>query len=205
MKIQDEMDLQTGDLILFRGTSWLSWLIEWAGISKYSHVGMIVKNPRFLNPALEDGTYLLESSWNDTPDAEDHQFKVGVQLHLLDDILKEYPKGSVEMRKVHCERNDAFYEKLAEIHRDIHNKPYDMNPYDWLCARYNMMCPFPPEDTFKSKKTFWCSALVSYIFCKLELIDQEVNWSLMAPREFSSEEGKQIHFRCIVDKEKLIY
>jgi hypothetical protein len=31
------------------------------------------------------------------------------------------------------------------------------------------------------------------------------NWSLMAPREFSSDEGKQLHFRCTVEKEKLLY
>jgi hypothetical protein len=205
MNIQDEMDLQTGDILLFRGTGWISWLVEYAGISKYSHVGMIVKNPKFLNPALEDGIYLLESSWNNTPDVEDHNFKVGVQLHYVDDILKECTKGSVEVRHVRCERNEEFYKKLGEIHKEIHNKPYDLKPCDWLCARYNIACPFAPNALFQSKKSFWCSALLSYIFCELGLINKDINWTIMGPREFSSEEGKQIHFQCTVDKEKLLY
>ena len=122
MNLRDEVDLQTGDLILFRGTSWVSWLVEWFGVSRYSHVGIVVKNPIFLNSDLEDGIYLLESSWNNTPDAEDHQMKCGVQLHLLDDVLKEYSKGAVFTRKVHCERNDAFYQKLKDLHSEIHDK-----------------------------------------------------------------------------------
>jgi hypothetical protein len=43
------------------------------------------------------------------------------------------------------------------------------------------------------------------VFCELGLLDKEINWSLMAPREFSSDEGKQLHFRCTVEKEKLLY
>lgn len=205
MKLQDEIDLQTGDLILFRGTSWISKVVEYFGVSKYSHVGIIIKDPRFLNPDLEDGIYLLESSWNNTPDVEDKQYKMGVQLHYLDDILKEYPKGSIDVRHVKCERTDTFYKTFAQLHQEIHDKPYDMNPYDWLCARYNIACPFLPEAKYQTKKSFWCSALVSYVFCELGLLDKGINWSLMAPREFSSDEGKQLHFRCTVEKEKLLY
>ena len=80
MNLKDEASLQTGDILLFRGTSWVSWLVEWFGVSRYSHVGMVIKNPQFMNLDLEDGTYILESSWNNTPDVEDHQMKMGVQL-----------------------------------------------------------------------------------------------------------------------------
>jgi hypothetical protein len=205
MDIRLEASLDTGDLVLFRGTSWISWLIEWFGVSRYSHVGVIIKNPKFLNEELEDGTYLLESSWNNTPDAEDHLYKVGVQLHLLDDILKESAKGSVEIRRVHCERNKAFYDKLDELHKEIHGKPYDLNPVDWLCAKYNIACPYPVETRFQKRKSFWCSALVSYLFCELGIIQKDVNWSIIAPREFSSKEGKQLQFTCKVDAETTLY
>jgi len=194
--------LNTGDLVLFRGTSWVSRLVEWVGVSRYSHVGVIVKNPKFLNPDVKDGIYLLESSWNDLPDVENHVYRVGVQMHLLEDILKESPKGSVEIRRVHCERNQAFYEKFAELHKEIHGKPYDLNPVDWLCAKYNIACPYPVEARFQKKKSFWCSALVSYLFCELGIIQKEINWSLIAPREFSSKEGTQLQFRCVIDKEE---
>ena len=205
MNLRDEVYLQTGDLLLFRGTSWISWLVEWLGVSRYSHVGIVVKNPTFLDPDLEDGTYILESSLNNTPDVEDHQMKCGVQLHLLDDVLKECSRGSVMTRKVNCERNESFYQKLIELHKEIHNKPYDMAPWDWLCAKYNMICPLPSDPAYKTTKRFWCSALVSYLYCHLGIMEKDVNWSLVAPREFSSTEAKWIRFLCPIDKEKILY
>lgn len=191
--------LETGDIILFQGTGWISRMIEYFGKSRYSHVGIVVKDPKFLNPELSDGIYLLDSCWYDLPDSEDHETKVGVQLHLLADIMKECASESVQVRRVKCKRDDVFYKKLDEIHKEIHNKPYDLNPYDWLCAKFNMICPYPPETRFQKTTSFWCSALVSYIFCKLGLLEPSVNWSLMAPKELSSE--SHLRFLCEVEKE----
>jgi cell wall-associated NlpC family hydrolase len=203
--IKDNKSLETGDIILFRGTGIIATILEYFGKSKYSHVGMILKNPKFLNDSLEDGIYLLESSYNDTPDSEDHKLKLGVQIHKLEDVLKEYPKNSVYVRKVHCERNDDFYKKLIDIHTEIHNKSYDLNLFDWICAKCNLDKEFPSNPLYKKTNTFWCSALVSYIFRELGLIKEDINWTLMAPREFSSDEGKYITFLCEVDKEILYY
>lgn len=198
MNLKIEASLQTGDLVLFRGTGWISWLVEWFGVSKYSHVGIIITNPRFLDPDLEDGTYLLESAW--TPSKDHH---AGVQLHLLDDVIVEYPKGAVVIRKVDHTRDAAFYQTLTELYKEIRNKPYDMNPWDWLCAKYNMICPLPPDPAYQTTKRFWCSALVSYLFCHLGIIEKDINWSLIAPREFSSE-ARWIRFLCPIEKEVLL-
>jgi cell wall-associated NlpC family hydrolase len=133
-----EIELETGDLILFRGTSFISKALEYVGQSKYSHVGIILKNPRFLNENFEDGLYLLDSSFNTIPDEEDHQLKYGVQIHKLDDILALYSSGSVYMRKIKAIRNEEFYEKFRTIHTEIYNKPYDLNIYDWIEAKLNL-------------------------------------------------------------------
>jgi cell wall-associated NlpC family hydrolase len=47
--IKDNKSLETGDIILFRGTGIIATILEYFGKSKYSHVGMILKNPKFLN------------------------------------------------------------------------------------------------------------------------------------------------------------
>ena len=47
-------ELQTGDLILFKETSLLSKMLEYVGQSKYSYVGIIIKNPSFLKDNLEN-------------------------------------------------------------------------------------------------------------------------------------------------------
>jgi hypothetical protein len=194
--------LQTGDIILFQGRSFLSYLLEYFGRSPYSHVGMIVRNPSFLNPALEDGIYLLESGWNPIPDVETGKTNIGVQLHFLEDILKECPLNTVYVRKVECQRDHTFYETLQTIHQTVQNQPYDLNLWDWLMGLYAMNHSLPLEPSYQRVDRFWCSALLAYIFDRLQLI-QPVNWSLVAPREFG-DTGAMLSFRCNVAKEMLL-
>jgi len=191
----------TGDILLFRGNQLVSKLLECFGRSKYSHVGMVLKNPRFLRPDLEDGLYVLESSSNDIPDVEDHARILGVQIHRLEDVLRSYPEGSVFIRHVSCERNDAFYEKLRAIHEDVHHKPYDLNPADWIRAEWNLIHPLEVNPAYQKTSAFWCSALLCYLYGRLDLLEAEMDWSLIAPREFSAEEGTLLRFRCSVARE----
>lgn len=202
LPLDKETTLFTGDILLFRGGTYISWLLEYFGHSKYSHVGMIVKNPTFINPYLENGLYVLESTTPTIPEVEDGLMKTGVQMHHIDDVLRTFPKGSVYVRHVQCERDETFYTTFKEIHDSVHGKPYDMNIYDWACAKLNIEYPLPVDDAYRKTNTFWCSALASYIYCKLGLIEN-VNWTLIAPREFSKE-GK-LQFKCVVTDEELLY
>jgi hypothetical protein len=195
--------LQSGDIILFKGHTFVSYILEYFGRSPYSHVGMIVRNPSYLNKDLEDGIYLLESGWNAIPDAETGAVKVGVQIHFLADILAECAANSVFVRKVECKRDAAFYETLQTVHRDIQNKPYDLNPWDWLMGLYSLHRPLPLEPAYQQIDRFWCSALLAYIFEKLGLIEP-VNWSLVGPREFGDVSTTQLQFLCYIGKEDLL-
>ena len=191
--------LQTGDVILFKGSSWLSYIIEFFGRSPFSHVGMIVRNPRRIGIDLDDGVYLLESGWNVLPDAENHRQKYGVQLHLLTDVIDACPSGSVFVRAIECARNDKFYHQLRELHAKIHDRPYDIRLMDWLEAEYNLEVPFAPSARFRTTDRFWCASLVAYLFDQLGLIEP-VNWSLVAPREFTT--AGSLKFTCMIDQER---
>ena len=193
------MELETGDLLLFHGTSILSTILEYFGRSKYSHIGMIIKNPKFLNDKLEDGLYVLESSYGYKPDEEDHQIKFGVQLHKLEDI---YKPNTIYVRKLkNIIRDDIFYEKLKNIHTIIHNKPYDLHIMDWIMAEENISKPISINPLWKITNRFWCSALISYVYLRLGWVS-DVNWSLVAPCEFSSKESKgSLLFICSLDDE----
>ena len=193
------MELETGDLLLFHGTSILSTILEYFGRSKYSHIGMIIKNPKFLNDKLKDGLYVLESSYGYKPDEEDHQIKFGVQLHKLEDI---YKPNTIYVRKLkNIIRDDIFYEKLKNIHTIIHNKPYDLHIMDWIMAEENISKPISINPLWKITNRFWCSALISYVYLRLGWVS-DVNWSLVAPCEFSSKESKgSLLFICSLDDE----
>lgn len=195
------MNINDLDIVLFKGNSVISELIEYFGESKYSHVGIILKNPRYIDPSLEDGLYLFESSYNGIKDVEDHTIKIGVQLHRLEDILDECPENSVFLRHVHCNRAESFYKKIANIHTETRNKPYDLNIFDWITAKYNLDHTLPPNPSYKQTKDFWCSAFVSYVFYELGLVKGDINWSIVAPRDFSSDEGGTVEFLCQIDKE----
>lgn len=199
------MDLETGDLLLFHGTTLLSNILEYFGQSKYSHIGMIVKNPKFLNDHLEDGIYVLDSSYGYKPDEEDNQIKYGVQIHKLEDIIKLYDPYMIYIRKVkNVIRDNIFYEKLKEIHTTIYNKPYDLNIIDWITALENLSNPITINPLWKKTNRFWCSSLISYIYLKLGWIS-DVNWSLIAPREFSSKESTgQLLFICVLEDELVL-
>jgi hypothetical protein len=198
------MNLETGDLLLFHGNTWLSKILEYFGKSKYSHVGMIIKSTHFDLNLDPNETYILHSSFGSKPDAEDKKIKYGVQIEKLSDVLQTYPNHSVYFRKVKTERNETFYEKLKEIHTEVHGKPYDLNIKDWIEAKLNLENPIPVNSLYKHTNNFWCSALISFIYFKLGWIS-ECNWSLIAPREFSSVESTgQLLFTCIIEDEKLI-
>lgn len=88
--LYDFSKFYTGDILLFGSKkSKLSELIEWWCDSKWSHVGIILKDPKFINYKLK-GYYLLESGYEDFADAEDHIKKYGVQIVPLEKVFQEY-------------------------------------------------------------------------------------------------------------------
>ena len=121
---------------------------------------------------------------------------------MFTDILGGCQPGTVYVRRVSCERDHSFYEKLDNIHKTIHNRPYDMNIWDWLKAYYysTYSTSIEPSSSATTSR-FWCSALVAYIFEKMDLIDP-VDWTIITPKDFSS--STRIHFRCAIGNEELL-
>jgi len=88
-------DLKTGDILLFDGNSknWLfkifDGLIKYFTNSDYTHIGMIIKDPKFLNKELK-GYYVWESGTEKQPDPQDNMKKLGVQITPLEEITNSY-------------------------------------------------------------------------------------------------------------------
>jgi hypothetical protein len=193
--------LQTGDILLCRGNGWISHLLEYVGKSKYSHVGMLLYNPTYLCETLTDGWYVWDASYSYTPEAEAHTKRFGVQIHSLRDIMALYP-NQLYVRRCKAPRDDEFEKKLADIHKEVHAKPYDVHITDWIAAKLNMDNPFSVSILWKHTDRFWCSALLCYIMVQLGWVS-DVNWSLVAPREFSSTESTgQLLFNCVLEDEE---
>ncbi len=190
-------DLQTGDMILFNGNYFLSRIIEYITGSIYSHAAIIIKNPNFLGEQYQ-GTYIIESGYEDKKDVENNRYKFGVQLTNFEELLKNY-NGKIYVRKLNCERNQDFYQKIIDFHSDVHNLPYDTNPIDWFKAKFNI-----DIGNIQKKNTFWCSALVSYFYVKLGFLNNNIPWTLIKPQDLSSSSNTLKFIHCTLSDDTII-
>lgn len=192
-------DFQTGDILLLSCTKWyypFSRLIEYFTNCPYSHCGIIIKNPMFTKKPLP-GLYFLESGSENFNDIENNRRKFGVELVSLEEMINNYP-GQIYYRKLHCHRNQQFYDILAQTHNDIHNIPYDLNPIDWFKAIFNIEI-----GDNQHIDRFWCSALVTYLYVKWGFLPKDIPWSMIAPSELSSKYGNKILYfeNCVLDND----
>lgn len=185
-------DLKTGDIILFDAQNkgpffWIvDKLIKLFTSSKYTHIGMILKDPIYFNEKLE-GLYVWESGWEGIPDPQDDKIKLGVQITPLEEMIDKFP-GQIYIRKIECDLetySNTFNDiNLKKIHEIVHNKPYDLNPLDWIKAL------FRSHDKEYKTNTFWCSAFVGFIYNQLGIIDKDIDWTLLRPSDFSLEDNE---------------
>lgn len=190
-------ELNTGDLILFNGKYFASSIIEYFTGSKYSHCAVIIKDPCFFDNSLK-GIYVLESGSEPKPDPENNREKIGVQLTPLNEIIKNY-YGNLYVRKLECLRDKNFYNKITQIHSDVHNLPYDTDPIDWIKAEFNINI-----GNLQKTNTFWCSALVSYFYVKLGYLNSDIPWTIITPQDLSASSHRLDFKNCKLLKEILI-
>lgn len=196
-KIIDKLD--TGDLLLFHSDKPIGCCIQCITKSKYCHVGMVLKDPTFINPKLT-GYYLWESSEEPFPDAENEEIFYGVQITSLKKVLKEYGSGNVFYRKLFLLEN-LNEEKLKETHEKIHHHRYDLNIIDWIRAgiyhtenSINDNTKLLKNNKIKTPKTVWCSALIGYIYVSMGWITSEIKWKFLSPEDWAYPNDKKLGF-----------
>jgi hypothetical protein len=184
-------NMETGDILLMGNRSfWFSKIVEMYTGSKWSHVGVILKNPTWIDPSL-NGYYLWQSGSEKFNDSEDHKNLFGVRLDDLEEIIESYD-GYVAWR--HLKVKDTIPDlenKLKEAHRIVHDKKYDLNIMDFLKARDYVIesncISLAKMLNFRRTDKFFCSALVGFIYQQIGLLPLDTEWSRCEPKTFSSE------------------
>lgn len=209
----DYSQFETGDILLFHNVSncktcyrgvfsCITDLIMCGTKSKYSHAAIIIKDPQFTNPPRK-GLYVLESSYESFRDVEDNKYKFGVELEDFNKVINDASQHEVVYwRKLRCNRDASFYNKLNEIHKNVHDKKYDCFPIDWIDSGLHK---------YKGKNkhrvsSFVCSALVAYAYVQWGFLPQETPWTLIYPKMFGTEKREKNEYKlnfinCTLDKE----
>tara|TARA_B110000914_G_C15470658_1_gene450522 strand:- start:805 stop:1416 length:612 start_codon:yes stop_codon:yes gene_type:complete len=176
--------LDTGDIILCKrvnsfGFFWIfDLLISLFSNSPYVHCALVLRNPTFIHPSLK-GLYVWQSSWEGVPDPQDDKIKLGVQLTKFD-TFEQYIPSKKFVRVLETGRELFKNEILKRIHETVYDKPYDINPIDWIEAIFQK--DIQPQKTSR----FWCSAFVGFVLVQLGLIKKSVDWSILRPCDLSS-------------------
>lgn len=196
-----EHNFQTGDILLFHNKqSCLFKAVECCTKSRYSHVAMILKDPEFTTPPLK-GLYIIESGTEPFKDSENHRKKFGVQIVPLQLVLASYT-GTIYWRRLRLSipKDDKFNTTLAVAHNYVHNLPYDINPLDWLHAAFGAY-DYRSRSSHKIC-TFWCSALIAFIYNMLGLLPKSTPWTMIRPVDWGTERESPLNFvHCTLDDE----
>jgi hypothetical protein len=189
----EQLDLKTGDLILFDSNNSgilkiFDWIIKTATRSDYNHIGIVLKDPTYIKDDLK-GLFLYESSWEGTPDPADGKIKLGVQITPLEEAIKNN-KGKNFVRKLKSETEETYldtfsHKNMLNVYHESNAKPYDINPKDWVEALFRI----DPEPQKTGR--FFCSALVGYVYTKLGILEPNTDWSILRPSDFSIEDENQ--------------
>lgn len=177
---------KTGDIILFsyRGHSSpidiLSYIIEYTSPLPYSHCGIYLKDPKFLHVSLK-GEYVWESIINNEIDQEDDKVKWGIKITPLQEYIKTY-EGTISIRKLmQNDRPVNIPENvLSKIQKTVYDKPYDVNPVDWIRELLHLR-----DRTPQKTNSFWCSAFVGYFLTEIGCLAKDTDWSVLKPCDFA--------------------
>lgn len=174
--------LNTGDLVLFScKNNFFSLAIQLITNSKWSHVGMVVKDPR------QDVVYLWESTTlSDIKDIVDNKFKKGVQLVLLSERLANY-QGIVAIRQlqgINLTNDTQAMQELTRLRQELKDRPYEQHKLELLNATIDTF-----GDLFKNEKdlsSIFCSELVAEAYQRMGLLDLSEPSNEYTPKDFSA-------------------
>jgi cell wall-associated NlpC family hydrolase len=166
-------DLDTGDLILFHGENCVfSEVVEHFTHSRWSHCGIVVRDPNFASPPLT-GMYLWESGIEPTSNPEEDRRTLGVQFTELKQKIDGYT-GKIACRRLQAHK--IHTQELERAHSIVHDKPYNIWIPDWL----RMIVPWMQKPRATDRR-FWCSALVGRVWEAVGILPQNTDWSQLTP------------------------
>ncbi len=184
-------NLSTGDILLTHASGTFSGGIEFLTQSPWSHVGIVVKDPRYRN-----GQTLVWETMRreDRLDVIQNRVVPGATLSSLREKIEIYSGSYMAFRKLHCSPRlrSQIESKLPDIIRTYDGVPFDENQLHYALAVDNNRC-IPTkivkmlEDDNEHPRHLFCSRLAAITYKKLGILDLEGKEPIQfIPKDFSS-------------------
>ncbi len=177
-------ELDTGDIVLFRGQSLFSRVIQRATRSPWSHVAMVMRLPEYDFLALWESTGL-----SSVPDILSHEPRRGVRLVPLSERVRAY-QGAIAVRRlegVTLGSNERH--ALMELRKELRGRPYEQSLVDLARAAWDGAAGSNVEDL----SSLFCSELVAEAFQRLGLLGDGVPSAEYTPADFAAHSRLTLH------------
>lgn len=164
--------LQTGDILLFSGRSLISHLIRVFTRSRWSHIGIVVRD-------LASGDlFLWEATSSNTIDDVDYgHIPRGVQLVHLEDKLRSYNGVAAVRLLTGVERNGRIMKRFGWLFKRLRRAPYR----NYLIEYINVGLGRSRRATRRA----FCSQLVAEAYMRMGLLRPEKPSALYTPKDFA--------------------
>lgn len=164
--------LQTGDIMLFGGTTPVSAIIDAITHSKYSHIGMVIRAP---GSSGSDGLTLWQS----------FEPEGGVVIDSLEAFVAGYPKleagATVAARLLGVERTPAMLQGLADYIPTAKGLPFP-GFAEWF-VNYMSGC----LGVEGPQKSFYCSELIAQTYVAMGLLKPWPLATVYTPGRFAED------------------
>ena len=199
--------LKTGDLIIFSGNNNIvSCAVKIALWSKWTHIGIVVRDPDFLvKQEKQKGLFLLNSDGPYEKDNETGNKISGVQIVDLRKKIESYD-GYIVLRRLVLkdneqhddEDNDNRNKIVGEIYKKLYGLPYDYGIVNTLNIilnnnRKNCLTEIIIKQLNKQKKQkiekLCCSGFVGYMYLSIGLLNTNTRWDLCTPEYFTKDDA----------------
>ncbi len=187
--------LKTGDLVLFSGKGAFSDIIKYGTLSKWSHVGMVLKIPEYDFITVWESTTL-----SNVIDLDTAMPRKGVQLVPLSDRIQKY-SGDISIR--HLEGGDLpsnAIRRLMDLRVELKGKRYERSKVELFKAAYDGPFGHNSEDL----SSIFCSELVAEAYQCLGLVSENKSSNEYTPADFSEKRMKELKADFYLSKEILV-
>ena len=170
-------ELNTGDIILFRGSTVFSRLIQRATRSPWSHVALVMRLPEYDFLALWESTGL-----GTIPDIRSGEITRGVQLAPLSERVRSHA-GALAVRRLEgATLGQRERAALMDLRRELRGRPYERSLVDLARAAYDGAGGASAEDL----SSLFCSELVAEAYQRIGLLDDRLPSGEYTPGDFAA-------------------